>query len=86
MSKARDEALLVKEAIRVGNIYAQNRGVGKFELTDSANDKVEYIYQLLLHDKLIEPLAKGQETLPNMKHKLALWIKRQLPKDHPLNS
>jgi hypothetical protein len=38
----------------------------------------------LVHDKLIQPLAKGQDSEPNMKHKLALWISRQLPKDHPL--
>lgn len=84
MSKLKNEALLVKEAIRIGDIYAQNRGVGKIEATDSANDKVQYIYKLLLHDKLIEPLAKGNESIPNMKHKLALWVSRQLPAEHPL--
>lgn len=84
MAKVKNEALLIKEAIRIGSVYAQNRGVGKIENTDSANDKITYVYQLLTHDKLIEPLAKGQETLPNMKHKLALWMQRQLPADHPL--
>ena len=46
--------------------------------------KIEYLYRLLVHDKLVQPLAKGQENEPNMKHKLALWISRQLPEDHPL--
>ncbi|MEZ7942439.1 MAG: DUF5062 family protein, partial [Halioglobus sp.] len=25
-----------------------------------------------------------QDNEPNMKHKLALWMSRQLPSDHPL--
>jgi len=84
MKKVKNEALLLKEALRVGGIYAEKRGVGKFENTDSAKDKIKYLYRLLVHDKLIQPLAKGQENEPNMKHKLALWISRQLPDDHPL--
>ncbi|MFA6163417.1 MAG: DUF5062 family protein, partial [Methylobacter sp.] len=51
---------------------------------DSAKDKVECIYRLLVKDKLIQPLASDQENGVNMKHKLALWISRQLPKDHIL--
>jgi len=39
---------------------------------------------LSILDKLIQPLAKGQDNEPNMKHKLALWMSRQLPSDHPL--
>jgi len=84
MKKIENEAELVVEALRVGAIYASKRGVGKFEATDSAKNKITYLYRLLVHDKLIQPLAKGQETEPNMKHKLALWISRQLPADHPL--
>ena len=64
--------------------YAENRGIAKFEATDSSNQKVEYIYRLLVHDKLLQPLPKGEESQPNMKHKLALWISRQLPPDHAL--
>jgi predicted transcriptional regulator len=84
MKKLEHEAELVVEALRIGAVYAQKRGVGKFEASDSAKNKITYLYRLLVHDKLIQPLAKGQESEPNMKHKLALWISRQLPEDHPL--
>ena len=84
MKKLKNESELVKKAIRVGMIYAEKRGVVKFEATDSANDKIEYLYRLLVHDKLIQPLAKDQLSLPAMKHKLAIWVSKQLPKDHPL--
>jgi predicted transcriptional regulator len=84
MKKIHNEAELVVEALRVGAVYARKRGVAKFEATDSAKNKITYLYRLLVHDKLIQPLAKGQEDEPHMKHKLALWISRQLPEDHPL--
>lgn len=84
MKKLKNEAELVKKAIRVGMIYAERRGVVKFEASDSANEKIEYLYKLLVHDKLIHPLAKDQLDIPNMKHKLAIWISHQLPEDHPL--
>lgn len=84
MKKLNHEAELVTEALRVGAIYARKRGVAQFEASDSAKEKVTYLYRLLVHDKLVQPLAKGQENEPNMKHKLALWMSRQLPEDHPL--
>ncbi|MDX1733952.1 MAG: DUF5062 family protein [Halioglobus sp.] len=84
MKKLKNEAELVVHALKVGETYARKRGVGKFEATDSAKEKITYLYRLLVHDKLIQPLAKGQENEPNMKHKLALWMSRQLPEDHPL--
>jgi hypothetical protein len=84
MKKLKNEAALLKEAIRAGMEYGEKRGVVEFEPTDSANEKIEYIYRLLVHDKVIQPLANEQISLPNMKHKLALWISRQLPQDHPL--
>ena len=84
MKKLNNEAQLLKEAVRVGMIYAEKRGAVKFEPTDSSKDKIEVLYRLLVHDKLIQPLAKGQENEPNMRRKLALWISRQLPSDHPL--
>ncbi len=84
MKKLKNEAELLKEALRVGSIYIEKRGVGKFEGTDSSHDKIEYLYRLLVHDKLIQPLAKGDEKEPAIKHKLALWIAKQLPKDHSL--
>ncbi|ROS01377.1 uncharacterized protein DUF5062 [Sinobacterium caligoides] len=84
MKKLKNELGLLKEALRVGEAYAQQRGVARFEATDSAKLKAEYIYKLLVHDNLIQPLAKGQVSEPNIKHKLALWISRKLPEDHAL--
>lgn len=82
--KLKNEAELIKEAIRIGVEYAENRGVVEFEATDSANEKVEYIYRLLVHDKVIQPLAKLDITQKGMRHKLAIWVSKQLPDDHPL--
>jgi hypothetical protein len=84
MKKIKNEAALVNEALRVGAAYAIKRGAGEFEATDSAKLKITYLYKLLVHDKLIQPLAIGQESEPLMRHKLALWISRTLPKDHKL--
>ena len=84
MKKLKNEAELVREALRIGAVYASKRGVGEFEATDSSHEKITYLYRLLVHDKLIQPLAKDQVNDPNMKHKLALWISRQLPSDHAL--
>ncbi len=84
MKKIKNEDALVTEAIRVGESYAKKRGVGEFESTDSSKDKVSYVYKLLVHDKLIQPLAKDQENGPSMRHKLALWISRNLPEGHEL--
>jgi hypothetical protein len=82
--KLLNEAALLKEAIRMGMEYAEARGVVEFEPTDSANEKIEYIYRLLVHDKLIQPLAKLDISQKAMRHKIALWAAKQLPKDHPL--
>ena len=82
--KLHNEAGLLKEAIRVGMIYAEKRGTVQFEATDSQHEKIEYIYRLLVHDELIQPLAKLDVSQKAMAHKLALWISKQLPEDHPL--
>ena len=82
--KLANEADLVKEAIRLGMEYGEKRGVVEFEPTDSANEKIDYIYRLLVHDKLIQPLAKLDVSQKAMRHKLALWASKQLPKDHSL--
>lgn len=84
MAKLKNEAQLLKKALEVAENYAKNRGYANFAATDSAKDKIECIYRLLVNDQLIQPLALDQENGVNMKHKLALWIARQLPKDHPL--
>lgn len=82
--KLSNESNLLKEAIRLGMEYGENRGVVEFEPTDSAHLKIEYIYRLLVHDKLIQPLAKLDVSQKAMAHKLALWVSKQLPEDHPL--
>jgi predicted transcriptional regulator len=82
--KLKHEAELLKEGIRIGMLYAQKRGTVKFEQTDSSKQKIEYVYRLLVHDKIIQPLAKGQDSQPNMGHKLALWVHKNLADDHPL--
>ena len=84
MTKNKNEAELVKKALAVGAVYVKKRGYGEIESTDSHKLKVEYIYRALVEDKLIQPLAKQDISVPNMEHKLALWIARQLPSDHPL--
>jgi len=85
MKKLKNENELVKKAIDIGEKYAKNRGYTGFSATNSAKDKVESLYRLLVNDKLIHPLAIDDEDQPHMKHKLALWISKQLPADHPLN-
>ena len=79
MTKIKNEAEVVKEAIRVGMIYATKRGQVKFEATDSQKEKIEYIYKLLVHDGVIQPLAKSDLSIPNMKHKLAFWFLKKIP-------
>ena len=84
MKKLKNEAELLKKAIMIGEKYAINRGYKSFSSTNAAKDKVESLYRLLVNDKLIQPLAVDAEDQPNMKHKLALWIAKQLPAGHPL--
>jgi len=84
MKKLPNENQLLKKALIVGEAYAKNRGYDTFSSTDSAKDKVECIYRLLVNDKLITPLPAGQEDLLSMKHKLAIWLRNKLPVDHTL--
>jgi hypothetical protein len=84
MKKLKHEKELVKEAIRAGTEYGEKRGVVKFEASDSAAEKIEYIYRLLVHDKVIAPLPEHEVSQQTMRHRLAMWYARQLPKDHPL--
>ena len=84
MSKLPNEAELFKKALQVGAVYAKKRAYGEIEETDSVKLKVEFIYKVLVEDKLIQPLAKRISVIPNMRHKLALWLSRQLPEGHAL--
>jgi len=56
MKKLKNESALFKEALLAGVKYAEGRGVVEFEATDSASEKLLYIYRLLVHDKIIQPL------------------------------
>ena len=84
MKKLKHEAELAKAAIDAGVKYAEERGAAEFEPGDSASDKILYIYRLLVHDKLIQPMPEDQVSQKSMRHRLAIWYSRQLPKDHPL--
>ena len=84
VTKLKNEAQLLKKAMEVGENYAKIRGYSGFRGTDSSSDKVECLYRLLVQDKLITPLPLNQEDGQHMRHRLAQWVARQLPKDHPL--
>ncbi|MDH3646337.1 MAG: DUF5062 family protein [Gammaproteobacteria bacterium] len=84
MKKLKNENALVKEALRVVMEDAVRRKIVEFEATDSASDKIQYAYRLLVHDKKIIPLPNDKISLPMIKHRLASWILHELPEDHPL--
>ena len=84
MKKLKHEAELVKAAILAGMKYGEDRGAVVFEPTDSASEKILFIYRLLVHDKVMQPLPEDQVSQQSMRHKLAIWYSKQLPKDHPL--
>ena len=84
MKKLKNETELLKGAILAGVKYGEERGAVVFEPTDSASEKILYIYRLLVYDKKIQPLPEDQVSQKSMRHKLALWYSKQLPKDHPL--
>ena len=76
MKKLKNEKELVKKAIAEGMKYGEERGVVEFEATDSASEKIEYIYRLLVHDKVIQPVPQEQISQVTMKHKLAIWASK----------
>jgi len=84
MKKLKHEAELVKAALHAGMKYAEERGAAVFEPTASVNERLLYIYRLLVHDKLIQPMPEDQVSQQSLRHRLALWYAKQLPKDHPL--
>ncbi|MBQ0799118.1 MAG: DUF5062 family protein [Porticoccaceae bacterium] len=77
MKKLKNEKELIKKAIAEGVKYGEARGVVEFEPTDSANEKIEYIYRLLVHDKVIQPVPEDQISQQTMRHKLAIWASKQ---------
>jgi hypothetical protein len=84
MKKLKHEAELFKAALHAAMQYAVGRGAVEFEPTDSASEKLLYVYRLLVHDKIIQPVPEDQVSEKTMRHKLAIWYSRQLPKDDPL--
>lgn len=84
MKKIKNQNQLLKKALEVGEKYALNRGYKHFSKTDAHKEKIEAIYRLLVQDSLIQPIPEEQENELNFKHKLVIWISKQLPADHPL--
>jgi hypothetical protein len=84
MKKLKNESELFKAALLAAMKYAEGRGAVEFEATDSASQKLLYVYRLLVHDKLIQPIPEIQVSEAALRHKLAIWYARQLPEDHPL--
>ena len=84
MKKLKNESELFKAALLAAVKYAEERGAVEFERTDSASEKLLYVYRLLVHDKLIQPIPEVQVSEAALRHKLAIWYARQLPEDHPL--
>ena len=82
--KLKHEAELFKAALLAAVSYAVGRKAVEFETTDSASQKLLYVYRLLVHDKLIQPLPEDQVSEKSMRHRLAMWHARGLPKGHPL--
>lgn len=77
MKKLKNEKELVKKAMALGMEYGVKRGAVEWEPTDSANDKLEYIYRLLVHDKLITPIPEDQVSQKSIRHKLAIWAAKK---------
>ena len=84
MKKLKHEKELVKLGLDLVMSIAEKKGVVEFAATDSSKEKIEYVYRLLVLDKVLQPLAKDEETQPMIKHKLASWMLKQLPADHEL--
>jgi hypothetical protein len=82
--KLKHEKELLKVALEMVMSDAVRRGVVEFEATDSHDLKIEYAYRLLVHDKEIAPLPAGQASLPNIRHRLAMWVTHKLPGNHEL--
>ena len=77
MKKLKNEKELVKKALAIGTAYAEKRGAVEFEATDSAADRLEYIYRLLVHDKLLQAMPEDQVSQQSIRHKLAIWASKQ---------
>jgi hypothetical protein len=84
MKHLKHEPELYKQGLAAAVKYAVDRGAVVFEPTDSASEKLLYVYRLLVHDRKMQPLPEDQVSEANLRHKLAIWYAHQLPADHPL--
>ena len=84
MKKIKNESQLLQHAIKLGTAYAFKRGYLGIDGTTSSKDKQECIYRLLVQDKLVNPLNESDENTANIRHKLVVWIMKNLPADHSL--
>jgi hypothetical protein len=84
--KLKNEKELLKLALEMILEDAVKRGVVEFESTDSHDLKIQYAYRLLVHDQAITALPNEQISLPNIKHRLAMWVRHKLPPGHKLLS
>ncbi len=82
--KLRNEKELLKLALDKILADAVGRGIVEFEATDSHDLKIRYAYRLLIHDQAIVALPKDQETMPKIRHRLAMWMTHELPEGHEL--
>ena len=82
--KLKHEKELLKIALDMIIEDAVKRGIVEIEPTDSHDLKIQYAYRLLVHDKKISPLPNGQESLPKIRHRLAMWVTHELPEGHEL--
>lgn len=73
MKKLSNEKEWVRKALTVGSAYAEKRGAAKFEEGDSVSERLEFIYRLLVRDKLIQPMPELQVSQQTIRHRLALW-------------
>lgn len=84
--KLKNEKELLRLALDKILAEAESRGIVEFETTDSHDLKTQYAYKLLIHDKAIVALPKDQETMPKIRHRLAMWMTHNLPEGHELLS
>jgi hypothetical protein len=76
MKKLKNEKEMIRKAIEEGVKYGEKRAVVEFEATDSADDKILYIYRLLVHDQVIQPIPEDQVSIKSIRHKLAIWASK----------
>lgn len=76
MKKLKNEKEMLKKAIAEGVKYGEQRGVVEFEPTDSQHEKIEFIYRLLVHDGVIQPLPQLDISQKSMAHRLAIWASK----------